>query len=106
MENKSFTELIQELKALQLREATVLALIEQAEKRRDLVAGHHEGFTKGDRIRISNHVPKPAHWGIDEPWNYRNAQKATVTFTANDRVYFTTDNGVTTWRSPRNIKRI
>jgi hypothetical protein len=37
MEDKSVDELIQELKALQLREAEVLVLIEQANKQRDLV---------------------------------------------------------------------
>jgi hypothetical protein len=117
METKSVDALIQELKALQLREAEVLKLIEQANKRRDLVAGHHgvctehgtttnHGFEQGDRIRITNRITKPAHWGINEPWHYRDAQKATVTFTTQDRVYFVTDNGVTTWRAPRNIKRI
>jgi hypothetical protein len=117
MENKSVDELIQELKALQLREAEVLVLIEQANQRRDLVAGHHgvhtkhgtttnHGFEQGDRIRITNQVTKPAHWGVNELWQYRDAQRATVTFTTKERVYFVTDNGVTTWRAPRNIKRI
>jgi hypothetical protein len=115
MENKSIDELIKELKELQVREAEVLVLIEQANKRRDLVAGTHgvhtqngtkHGFEQGDRIRITNQVKKPAHWGVDEHWNYIDAQKATVTFTTTDRVYFVTDNGVTTWRTPRNIKRI
>jgi hypothetical protein len=104
METKSLDELIQELKALQLREAEVLQLIEQANKRRDGTTTHH-GFAQGDRIRITNRVTKPAHWGSNEPWHYRDAQKATVTFTTKDRVYFVTDNGVTTWRAPRNIQR-
>jgi hypothetical protein len=115
METKSIDELIKELKELQVREAEVLVLIEQANKRRDRVAGTHgvytqngtkHGFEQGDRIRITNQVKKPAHWGVDEHWNYIDAQKATVTFTTTERVYFVTDNGVTTWRTPRNIKRI
>jgi hypothetical protein len=117
MENKSVDELIQELKALQLREAAVLELIDQANQRRDLIAKHYglatesgaitkHGFEQGDCIRIKNQVTKPAHWGIDEPWNYREAKKATVTFTTKDRVYFVTDNSVTTWRAPRNLSRI
>jgi hypothetical protein len=117
METKSVDALIQELKALQLREAEVLALIEQANKRRDLAAGHHgvytehgtnidHGFEQGDRIRITNKVTKPAHWGVNDIWQYRDAQRATVTFTTKERIYFVTDNGVTTWRAPRNIKRL
>jgi hypothetical protein len=108
MENKSVDELIQELKTLQLREAEVLLLIEQANKRRDRVAGTttNHGFEQGDRIRITNQVTKPAHWGTDEPWHYREAQRATVTFTTTEQIYFVTDNGVTTWRVPRNIKRL
>jgi hypothetical protein len=103
--------LIQELKALQLREAEVLKLIEKANKRRDRVVGTHgvstnHGYKQGDRIRITNQVTKPAHWATHETWNYRDAQKATVTFTTKEREYFVTDNGVTTWRAPRNIRRI
>jgi hypothetical protein len=75
MESKSVDKLIQELKALQLREAEVLTLIEQANKRRDQVAGHHgvytehgtttnHGYEQGDRIRITNQVTKQVHWGV------------------------------------------
>jgi hypothetical protein len=114
MEDKSINKLIKELKDLQLHEAKVLALIEKANKRRDQVAGHHgvfskhrttniHGFEQGDQIRITNPVTKPHHWG-DTPCNYLDAQRAMVTFTTVDQIYFVTDNSVNTWRAPQNLK--
>jgi hypothetical protein len=118
MVDNKIHELIEELKVLKLRETEIIAQLEVENVRRNretrekearlvrhsTTTGH--GFEQGDRIRITNQVKKPAHWGVDERWNYIDAQKATVTFTTTDRVYFVTDNGVTTWRTPRNIKRI
>jgi hypothetical protein len=116
MVDNKIQALIDELKVLKLRETEILEQLEVENVRRNretrearlvrhsTTTGH--GFEQGDRIRITNQVKKPAHWGVDERWNFNNAQKATVTFTTTDRVYFVTDNGVTTWRTPRNIKRI
>jgi hypothetical protein len=109
-------ELIEELKALKLREAEIIEQLAVENVRRNREArengarlvrrtttGH--GFEQGDRIRITNQVKKPYNWG-DDHWNYHEARIATVTFTTPNRIHFVTDNGLTTWRAPRNIERI
>ena len=59
----------------------------------------------GDRIRILNTIKKPITWPPSIPWIPSAAKTATVTAVINNRIYFTTDNGVHTWRSRRNILR-
>jgi hypothetical protein len=107
MERKQIHELIKELKHLQLREAELISRINEANAS---LSGHRgatveHDFEKGDRVRVTNQVKKPANWGTDL-WNYHQAKTATVTFTTTDRIYFVTDNGIKTWRSPRNIAHI
>jgi hypothetical protein len=105
MERKQIHELIKELKELHLREAEIIAIIDETnavrtDQRSETV--DHE-FEKGDRVKVKNQVKKPANWGNDT-WNYQQARVATVTFTTTDRIYFVTDNGIKTWRSPRNLE--
>ena len=57
----------------------------------------------GDRIRILNKVNRPSSWDPTQLWDYSAARKATVTSTTATRVYFTTDNGISTWRSYNHI---
>jgi hypothetical protein len=57
----------------------------------------------GDRIRILNTIKKPITWPPTIPWIPSAAKAATVTAVINNRIYFTTDNGVHTWGSRRNI---
>jgi hypothetical protein len=57
----------------------------------------------GDRIRITNTVKKPLSWDNAIEFNQQQAKLATVTAVVNNRIYFTTDNGIHTWRSRRNI---
>jgi hypothetical protein len=107
MERKQIHELIKELKNLQLREAELISRIDAANAS---LSGHRgatveHDFENGDRVRVTNQVRKPANWGTDL-WNYHQAKTATVTFTTTDRIYFVTDNGIKTWRSPRNIAHI
>jgi TolA-binding protein len=58
----------------------------------------------GDRIRILNKVNKPSSWDPTQPWDHSAAKKATITSTTTTRVYFTTDNGISTWRSHKHIR--
>jgi hypothetical protein len=107
MDRKRIHDLINELKNLQLREAEVITLLAEANaagdpEHRDTVT---HGLAEGDRVRIKNQVKKPANWGSDV-WDHRQARLATVTYTTADRVYFITDNGVTTWRAPHNLIRL
>jgi hypothetical protein len=117
MRDNKIHALIEELKALKLREAAILDQLEVENKRRnreerereEREIHHHgttnHGFEQGDRIRITNQVKKPYNWG-DDRWNYQEAKRATVTFATEDRIHFVTDNGVTTWRAPKNIQRL
>jgi hypothetical protein len=63
MQEKTLNELIEELKALQLREARVVALLERAAAadQESTTAAEH-GFIRGDRIRILK-INKPSGWG-------------------------------------------
>jgi hypothetical protein len=60
-------------------------------------------FKAGDRVRILNQVKKPTSWDGLQEWLSSRAKTATVTSTSGQRVFFTTDNGISTWRSPRNL---
>jgi hypothetical protein len=110
MERKKLHDLINELKHLHLREAELITLIDEAAANagQSVTSGatvDHEVFEEGDRVRVKNQVKKPANWGSDV-WNHRQARLATVTFATTERVYFVTDNGVTTWRAPHNLQRL
>lgn len=104
MQDKTIGDLINELKALRLREARVISLLEAAATQRDSDTEDH-GFERGDRIKIKNKVKKPANWG-DEPWDYQQAKLATVTRATLQRIYFVTDNGISSWRAPHNVERL
>ena len=62
-------------------------------------------LTVGDRIEITNRIRRPTHW--IRPWSVDNERRATVTrIDPSGKVFFTTDNGVKTWRYARNVKRL
>jgi hypothetical protein len=105
MQEKTLNELIDELKALQLREARIVALLEQAAAAdQESTTPAEHGFIRGDRIRILK-ITKPSGWGHTH-WNYYQARIATVTHTTAERVYFVTDNGLNTWRLPENVIKL
>ena len=57
-------------------------------------------LTRGDRVRITNKIKRPASWTAH--WDVRdnvNERKATVTHTVREQVWVITDNGTKTWRS-------
>jgi hypothetical protein len=104
MHEKTVDELIKELKALQLREAQVVSLLERATQPTSAATGP-QLFEKGDRIHITTRVKKPASWG-DKPWDYQRSKFATVTYTTKERVYFINDNGVNSWRVHKNVTKV
>jgi hypothetical protein len=61
----------------------------------------------GDRICILNTVKRPQNWDTNTKWDPSAAKLATITSIEYNRIYFTTDNGVTTaWRLLKNIRQI
>lgn len=65
-------------------------------------------FVEGDRVIIANFVRKPVNWPSEVAWDEKVARRATVTKIdkAADRVYFITDNGISTWRMQSNLRRL
>ena len=63
-------------------------------------------FRVGDRVRILNQFKKPTVWDNSRRWSEAEAKIATVTKVRAGQVFFLTDNGVTTWRAPNNLKRL
>ena len=126
---KTIQELTRALQQLKLQEADlttqlVEAVGEERDRRRGkeelaqhraqeapVVAGEERaihGFSKGDRIRIINTLRKPASWDNSLEWHEGTAKNATVTDILIKgrvvQVHFVTDNGVSTWRSPNNVR--
>jgi hypothetical protein len=60
----------------------------------------------GDRIRITNKIKRPVTWPQDTPWTEERERVGTVTHLIRDQVYFRTDNGRTTWRVSKNVRKI
>ena len=114
MSKNEIGSLIDELKNLRLRETRILALIEAANERNERSGGcpspsssvNAAFFTRGDRVRVTNRVRRPVNWPSDRRWDEQLARAATVTHVTAvpDRVYFTTDNGIETWRIPTNLR--
>jgi hypothetical protein len=59
-----------------------------------------------DRIRILNQIKRPKTWPTSALWIPEDAKTATVTSIHQDKIYFTTDNGIATWRLYKNISRL
>lgn len=109
--------LIAELKSLKIREADIIAQLETAaaEQRRGqrretntdtrVVVSGTNALARGDRVRITNRVRKPATWNNDIRWEEDKERSATVTKVTPDQVHIVTDNGVRTWRAPNNLKK-
>ena len=116
MEERTFEELIEELRELRIRETAVIAQLEQVNDRArtntqesstsgsNRTAATANGLKRGDRVRIRNKVRRPATAG--PTWNEAKERLATVTRVTTDQVYITTDNGTRTWRGPNNLQLI
>jgi hypothetical protein len=115
MSDDRISELIKELKELRVREAIIIASLEEANNQ-NIAQGATAGvaqatstrnfptdFVVGERVRITNQVRKPVDWCEDFVWSEQDAKRATVTKVTPDRVYFVTDNGIRTWRMPSNL---
>ena len=63
-------------------------------------------FKVGDRVQILNQFKKPAVWDNSKRWSEAEAKTATVTKVREGQIFFLTDNGVSTWRAPNNLKEL
>lgn len=115
MAEKQIEELTKELRTLKIRVATLEAENDQRVRResrehtRALATPSNEkeqvnGIGIGDRVRITNHVKKPAYW--TKAWDEKKERVATVTKINPLQIHFRTDNGVNTWRAPNNVRKI
>lgn len=115
-EESSFDELIEELRALKIRENDIIDRLARV-NRAQVNAGNDtpsnrvvaqapatNSFKRGDRVRITNKVRKPATAGAN--WSESRERLATVTRVIPDQVHILTDNGTRTWRAPNNLQII
>ena len=112
MEHNELSDLIEELRALKIRETEIVAELERAS--RNQTRPRHEdnrgteqttvanGIKRGDRVRITNKVRRPAASG--PTWTEAKERLATVTSVNATQVHIVTDNGTRTWRSPNNLR--
>lgn len=112
MEEKQIGDLIEELKALKLRESVVISQLEAAYRRRPnddyttSTAEQETGLSPGDRVYVINRVRKPATWTSKVEWTAEKERRATVTRVTATQIHILTDNGVRTWRAPNNLRRL
>jgi hypothetical protein len=111
MEEKQIGDLIEELKALKLRESVVISQLEAANRRRSThdttaTAEQEIGLSPGDRVYVVNRVRKPATWTSKVEWIAEKERRATVTRVTANQVHILTDNGVRTWRAPNNLRKL
>ena len=116
MSGDKIATLLDELKKLQIREAHILTLLEEAanEQDKDRISDpappctrtNDTGFKPGDRVVIISRVKKPKGWPRDQEWSASLARRARVTLvhTGGSRVYIVDDNGWQTWRLPSNLR--
>ena len=111
MEEKQIGDLIEELKALKLRESVVISQLEAAYRRRPdeyttSTAEQETGLSPGDRVYVVNRVRKPATWTSKVVWTAEKERRATVTRVTATQIHILTDNGVRTWRAPNNLQKL
>jgi hypothetical protein len=110
MEEKIFEDLIEELRTLKIRETEIVAELKRVTGERDKNNNRSTEQTtianaeikRGDRVRISNKVRKPASAG--PTWTEAKERLATVTRVTATQVHILTDNGTRTWRGPNNLR--
>ena len=115
-------DLIEELKALRVRETAIIREIEAANELRILRASSNttegrdtndaEAVPKqavpnrlqvGDRVRITNKIRRPAT--ATATWTEQLERIATVTRVTVEQIHIVTGNGTRTWRAPNNLKK-
>ena len=110
-------DLIEELKALRVRETAIIREIEAANElriRRASINATERRETNnaeavpncirtGDRVRITNKIRRPAT--ATATWTEQLERIATVTRVTPEQIHIVTDNGTRTWRAPNNLRK-
>ena len=91
--DKDISALLHQLEALRLEEQQLISRI------RELTA--KDTLKIGDRVRIRNKVTTKSNAPVTDP-----DRVGTITKITTDRISFTTDSGIRTWRAPKNLKKI
>jgi hypothetical protein len=118
MEDGRINEIITELRSIRLQVSHLEQEIDRRDTRRvpalaserppptPVPATHvTHAYSVGDRVRILNKVKKPATWNSNVEWSKRDARRATVIEVRARQIFFTTDNGVDTWRAPNKLQQ-
>ena len=107
-DDRNIESLINELKSLRVRVSQVESQLQEIRAQEETaVAAPTSVLARGDRVRITNKVKRPASWLAR--WDERdieNERRATVTHRVRDQVWIITDNGTKTWRAPNNLERL
>jgi uncharacterized protein YfaQ (DUF2300 family) len=99
---------------LDLRREAIVSRIEQLQEQEVSSAGASDGtrtflcvngIQRGDRVRIKNKVKKPATWPGTKLWREDEYRSAIVTKVTPTQIFILTDNGVSTWRAPNNLRK-
>jgi hypothetical protein len=109
MQDRLIEELTLELKQLNLRQAAIVSTIQRLtqEQQQEAAGARNDTFRRGDRVRVTNKVKKPATWSRERGiWREEEFRSAIVTRVTRDQIFILTDNGVSTWRAPNNLARL
>ena len=113
MEDSRIDDLIAELHALRIQVARLETEVHRRESRAPppttplaVVPPRTPEYAIGDRVRILNKIKKSATWNNSIVWSESSARLATVTQVRATQIFFTTDNGVETWRAPNNLRKL
>ena len=124
MDRNGIDDLIAEFKDLQLRQASlqaqqasVVERISRARAAERTVATEtpvartrasyltiQERFPAGSRVIVANTIRRPANRRVDISFDLEREKYGTVTHVTAQRVFFITDNGTKTCRSPNNLR--
>jgi hypothetical protein len=100
---------------LDLRREAIVSRIEQLQEQRVSSTGAPDstraflrvnGIQRGDRVLIKNKVKKPASWSSTKVWREDEYRSAIVTKATPTQIFILTDNGISTWRAPNNLRKV
>jgi hypothetical protein len=110
----SIDDLTEEIACLRIRLSAAEAKLATAKRKAAIESSTRtRTYASGDRVRIVNKIVRPAQY--EDDWDdaaRERERQATVTHTVAAKtktptqVWFLTDNGTTTWRSPKQLERI
>ena len=107
MTERSIEELIAELTELRIRVGQVETEL-SAQRTLGTERVTPINLSKGDRVRITNQIRRPAVWPSTVAWDDTTKEKernATITHFRPGQVHIITENGTRTWRAANNLRK-